>query len=428
MTTTSSTNSEDNGKDARVYSTKVPFYPLSFLRMNLSNTIPPSEAKYFPQAPPPSLLADEELYFRNFVKKEDVFEGNSVTADCSFGGVKVTDEKSVEQQHSVFATMLKKLGKSIFTSNTAGVSMPIWSLEPKTELDRAACSMMITGYYLGKAAKHPNKLERLKLVIASRVAVNYIMLRKQKSLNPLLGETIQATLVDGTDISVEQISHHPPISYIYAVGPKRSYRYYGSSASVAHFKGNHLVITSEGKTTVEFKDGQVIEVSAKPVIKITGLMMGEQRAFFKGPMVFEDKKLKVRAVIFFDYGEKKGILSNEKTALRDAIEGVIYVPKKPTFNEKVRRVADMDDVGMELARIEGSWLEKVEIGSVNYWHIDKLLPMQIVYSKNPLPSDGRYREDLIWARRNNMEKAEAWKDALEVRQRRDRAQREKFAK
>lgn len=52
----------------------------------------------------------------------------------------------------------------------------------------------------------------------------------------------------------------------------------------------------------------------------------------------------------------------------------------------------MDDIGMELARIKGSWSKKVEIGSVNYWHMDKQIPEPINYVKAPLPSDGRQRD------------------------------------
>jgi hypothetical protein len=113
---------------------KLSFYPMSFLRLNLPNTIPSSETKYLSQAPPPSLLSDEELYFCNFIKKEEVFKGNSVVIDTSFGGVKVTDEKSTEVQYSVFAAMLKKLGKSIFTSNSAGVSMSYGHLNQRLNL------------------------------------------------------------------------------------------------------------------------------------------------------------------------------------------------------------------------------------------------------------------------------------------------------
>jgi Oxysterol-binding protein len=41
----------------------------------------------------------------------------------------------------------------------------------------------------------------------------------RKPFNPILGETWQGLLPDGSRIYLEQISHHPPISAFELVGP-----------------------------------------------------------------------------------------------------------------------------------------------------------------------------------------------------------------
>jgi hypothetical protein len=41
----------------------------------------------------------------------------------------------------------------------------------------------------------------------------------RKPFNPILGETWQAALSDGTALFLEQISHHPPISAFQMFGP-----------------------------------------------------------------------------------------------------------------------------------------------------------------------------------------------------------------
>jgi len=46
-------------------------------------------------------------------------------------------------------------------------------------------------------------------------------------LNPILGETIQRELPDGTKFFAEQTSHHPPITNFYLEGPESSYRFSG---------------------------------------------------------------------------------------------------------------------------------------------------------------------------------------------------------
>ena len=46
-----------------------------------------------------------------------------------------------------------------------------------------------------------------------------VFVRWAKPFNPVLGETWQAALPDGTAIALEQISHHPPISAFQMHGP-----------------------------------------------------------------------------------------------------------------------------------------------------------------------------------------------------------------
>jgi hypothetical protein len=41
----------------------------------------------------------------------------------------------------------------------------------------------------------------------------------RKPFNPILGETWQASLSDGTTMLMEQISHHPPVSAFHMEGP-----------------------------------------------------------------------------------------------------------------------------------------------------------------------------------------------------------------
>ena len=41
----------------------------------------------------------------------------------------------------------------------------------------------------------------------------------KKPFNPILGETWQASLSDGSQMYMEQISHHPPVSAFHIEGP-----------------------------------------------------------------------------------------------------------------------------------------------------------------------------------------------------------------
>ena len=54
-----------------------------------------------------------------------------------------------------------------------------------------------------------------------------------------------------------------------------------------------------------------------------------------------------------------------------------------------------------IAEVSGSWLENLVIGDKEYWNIDTYEPMKALPVPNPLPSDPRYREDLIWLLRDS---------------------------
>ena len=62
-------------------------------------------------------------------------------------------------------------------------------------------------------------------------------LSTQKPFNPILGETYQGFL-NGCPIFMEQVSHHPAISYLYFVG--RGYKIYGHIAPVICLRLNYI--------------------------------------------------------------------------------------------------------------------------------------------------------------------------------------------
>ncbi len=66
----------------------------------------------------------------------------------------------------------------------------------------------------------------------------------------------------------------------------------------------------------------------------------------------------------------------------------------------------------EVCRIEGSWLKNVIIDGELLWDVEweECTPYRMIPDKEMvLPSDWRYREDLIWLMRNDMDRADAWK-------------------
>jgi len=73
----------------------------------------------------------------------------------------------------------------------------------------------------------------------------------------------------------------------------------------------------------------------------------------------------------------------------------------------------MADLSMIVAELNGSWTEKLTIGNEEIWNVEKHRPTWAVPVKYPLPSDSRFREDLIWNKYGNLGYADEWKTKLE---------------
>jgi len=54
----------------------------------------------------------------------------------------------------------------------------------------------------------------------------------------IVGETYEAHLEDGTEIYMEQTTHHPPASNWEVFGPKKEYHYWGTGIWAASCTGN----------------------------------------------------------------------------------------------------------------------------------------------------------------------------------------------
>lgn len=111
---------------------------------------------------------------------------------------------------------------------------------------------------LAAAAASYDPVERMKLVMTASIAFLHPCHSWGKPLNPILGETYQADLPDGSKIYVEQVCHHPPISYLLLEGPNNSYRFYGYSIFAIKAYLNSINLEISGQKVAEFADGSKI--------------------------------------------------------------------------------------------------------------------------------------------------------------------------
>ena len=121
------------------------------------------------------------------------------------------------------------------------------------------------------------------------------------------------------------------------------------------------------------------------------MLWGERTLNIDGNMIFEDKANGLKAVIIF------------KHQRYDRYIGKVY-KYKPELNlqkKDPQKLSDLKDIQEEICSISGSWLENLIIDDQEYWNINDMEPMKPLPIPNPLNSDPRYREDMIWLKRGN---------------------------
>ncbi|KAM3146116.1 hypothetical protein pb186bvf_001773 [Paramecium bursaria] len=312
------------------------------------------------------------------------------------GGGKVCKNKRLVQTLRVIGKQLiNQIGQKILSGNLnlTTISFPIRAMIPKSALEKILLACRLFPLYINKAAMTSDPIERFKLLICATLGNFYINCSFLKPLNPILGETISGSYSDGTKVYAEQISHHPPVSYFYAVGPESSYKFYGYCNYEAQARLNSLTLKNMGKRQIVFADGQLIEYNFAGE-EYSGSFWGHMKVESKGKMTFTDSKNEITASVEFDSVSQKP---------SDYLSGEIKVK------------------GQRVCKIYGSYLGYIEFGDQRYWDVNyiKDYPCHVDKPNVFMKSDASFRQDLRMLRRNKLVEAQAEQDQLEFIQRQD---------
>lgn len=171
-----------------------------------------------------------------------------------YGGFQLLDNELTWRLRSAGKEILKTVGKQILTGkfNLTTVSFPIKCMCPKSIMEAMALIAMSSPVYLNAAALTTDPVERMKLVMTSTLAYIFPAHMFEKPLNPILGETYQAVLEDGTEIFMEQTSHHPPNTHMQIYGPNNLYNLNGWTNFSAKAWFNSVTLYVEGGKSISF--------------------------------------------------------------------------------------------------------------------------------------------------------------------------------
>ena len=325
-----------------------------------------------------------------------------------YKGIKIDDklglvivDPTVKKKYSgLVANIIFQLLKIPFGHH---MSLQVKMFEPKCLQERASNIFSFANKYLIKAS---NKListyERFKIIITFIFSGLYIPAQQLKPFNPFIGETFEGELPNGAKFYVEQACHKPLCAryYMFYENIYKVYGYFNFDVR-SEGLGSVMYVCDQGPMFVEFPQINEKLVGHIPEIKIVNARSEEGRAnLYHGNLSVIDAKNNLRAIIQFDKNKK----------IFHEVKGCIYKFNYPSnykydykkeweFGNKFK----MDEIyGKDefLETVEGSWINKLIIGNKLYWDIKDQIPEFIKPVKNCLPSDGRYREDLLWLYRS----------------------------
>jgi len=420
---------------------------------NLFSLMNPRE-KYDKKRPPPTYINFYD--YENMAKNSAHHPMSGLKIRENMNRVECVNEKIIDDNKGLKKYLVKELAKSIFKGST-NVSLPAYAFDPISNLSAFINNLRTAPYFLEKALHVSPKTdpeERIKLISAMWVSSLHQNISFKRGFNPIIGETYQGyfwynnpDVDEGSNPAVitrsssqlkaiktrrirqtsqptnlkskfinifaEQISHHPPISCFQVEHSDRDFIIYGDLEEDFKRNGSNLEFRLKGSTIIEFSDGDYYSITWPAKILENSVYM-KYEEFIR---IEQCTGTNLTSMIFLGDSQEGDPLP---------LNGVIYY-RNPDFdfNPEATHQDELEDLEEYCWNIQGSWIKALIIDDKKYWNIKMNIISPQLPVSNPLPSDARYREDLIWLYKEELDFAQKWKLALENIQRKDATLRKK---
>ena len=322
--------------------------------------------------------------------------------------------------------LIAKFTQNILESKSIlNISLPVFMFDKRTLQMGWAHEQKLAPIILSKAAFSNDKIERLKWVTTYLMSFLHFSVIQIKPFNPIIGETFQCR-IGNIDYYVEQTVNHPITLNIYGKEINGEFIIYGHLITDASVYLNSLYTSRLGKCFIKFKDGTLFRVIMPP-ITLKGLSLGDRLFNFIDKGLVIDLTNGLCSYIEMN-PEELGFFESffkSKKSFPDYFRGNIVEVKDVSIDEnggnhKLRKNAKT------YGNIEGEWTSFISFDGVEYWN-NNMKTLKLFSHEFTLPSDGRFRPDLINLIDGKEEQSQIEKEKLEVRQRQDRKLRAKYA-
>ena len=347
--------------------------------------------------PAPRLINNECWMKEPNLSFDNIFKSMSI---IDKKGLISTDPAIIKRFDGLLRNIIGQLLRVPFGHH---ISIPIKSFEPLTVQEKYANLFSFANKYLLPASNPKlDKYERFKLCITFVFAGLYLPIGPLKPFNPFLGETYQGELPNGALLYIEQVTHSPLVSRYYLIY-KKIYEISGYwNLSVKPLKlGTQISVCQRGPIYIKFPQINECIISHFPEIRMVNLISDDRANYYVGNLVFLDIKNNYKAVIKFY--ENPQIFHQIIGSVLKYDYGKDYVydfEKEWEFGQNFPNKKKINHKFEIIEEISGSYFSKLIIGNELRWDINAQLPEFIRPVKKCIPSDGRFREDLIWLYRS----------------------------
>jgi len=397
------------------------------------------------KSPSPVFIDNEEWCKSKDLSKGEVLKGILIRDDV---GLLLVDPFVCKKFSGMLGDLIKQILKVVFGHK---ISLNVKLFQPLS-LSQTLLNYFsfIPKYIIPSLNPEFSPISRMKYAISLGISGLYMNAMQLKPFNPLISETFQGIFdledkENKIEVYSEQTSNYPTLTRYYILNKMfKMYGYFDLSLETHNF-GNRITCYTKGINTIDFfKINEKICFSLPSSQIVNAIAKDDRSAHYLGVMIFYDIKNNLRAFVQFakdtkHISEIKGYIFNYQFPQNYKFN---FDKEYDMFNKidvnnlkKNNNIFTQNDI---VSTISGSWLHQLYFDGIKYWDIDEDIPTYIKPVYNCLPSDSRFREDLIWLYRsffkakNEEERlyyeklAQNWKLMIEKVQREERTQKAKL--
>ena len=352
------------------------------------------------KSPSPTFISNDEWCEPKDLSKSEVLKGILIKDDV---GLLLVDPLVCNKFSGILGDLIKQILKVFFGHK---ISLNVKLFQPLS-LSQTLLNYFsfIPKFILPAVNPSLTPLDRMKLVISLGISGLYMNAQQLKPFNPLISETFQGIfdVKEKIEVYSEQTSNYPTLTRYYILNKNfKMYGYFDLSLETKNF-GNRITCFTKGLNTLDFfKSNEKIFFSIPSSQIVNAIAKDDRSAHYVGVMIFFDIKNKLRAFVQF---------AKDCNHIAD-IKGYIFKYEfepdyKFNFDKEYEMFYKIDTNNLNknnnifksndiVSTISGSWLGQLYFDNNKYWDIDEDIPTYIKPVYNCLPSDSRFREDLIW--------------------------------